>query len=149
VGTEEPIGGYFDASQPAWREYVRDLFFRSTRLFSASCLPHSFEATSDEFFSLWREGATLVDLFGRPTRLGGPIAFAYVDGDHSYEAARRDVENVREHLVPGGLLHLDDSADDSAFECRHVVPDLRALGFTVIWQDPNYLLRSPGGSAAP
>jgi len=143
-GTEEPIGGHFDAARPEWREYAREIFARNTRLFSASHLPHSLELGSDEFFQLWKLGAEVTDLFGRSARLGGPIAFAYVDGNHTYEQARKDAENVRSQLVSGGLILLDDSADDSPFGCKRVVPDLIELGFSVVWNNPNYLLRAPG-----
>ena len=143
-GTEEPIGGYFDAARPEWREYARDAFLRNTRIFSASNLPHSLEMDSDEFFELWKRAAEVTDLFGRRVRLGGSVAFAYVDGNHTYEQARKDAENICAQLVPGGLILLDDSADDSPFGCKRVVPDLLELGFSVVWSNPNYLLRSPG-----
>jgi hypothetical protein len=142
-GTEEPIGGVFDAARPEWRAYARDGYLRNTRLFSASHLPHTFELGSDEFFALWKQRAQADDLFGRRVALGGPIAFAYVDGNHTYEQARKDVDNVCADLVPGGLVLLDDSADDSPFECRHVVRDLVAQGFAIVWKNPNYLLRAP------
>ena len=142
-GTEERIGGYFDAARPEWREYAREAFIRNTRVFSASHLPHSLELTSNEFFELWKRDAEVTDLFGRTARLGGPVAFAYVDGNHTYEQARKDAENLRAHLVPGGLILLDDSADDSPFDCKRVVPDLLEQGFSVVWNNPNYLLRSP------
>jgi hypothetical protein len=143
-GTEEPIGGYFDAAQPAWRDYARETFLRNTRIFSASHLPHSLELDSDRFFELWKRGAEVTDLFGRWVRLGGPVGFAYIDGNHTYEQAHKDAENIREHLVPGGLILLDDSGDDSPFGCKRVVPDLLASGFSVVCSNPNYLLRSPG-----
>ncbi|RIL04507.1 MAG: hypothetical protein DCC71_13875 [Proteobacteria bacterium] len=145
-GTEEPIGGYFDAARPEWRAYAKDLFVRNARTFSAPNLPHSFEMDSNEFFALWKAGAERSDLFGRSVRLGGPIAFAYVDGNHTYEQARTDVDNVLAHLVPGGILLLDDSADDSPFGCKRVVPELVASGFAVVWANPNYLLRAPGAT---
>jgi hypothetical protein len=71
-------------------------------------------------------------------------AFAYVDGDHAYEQARKDVDNVCAHLVPRGLILLDDTADDSPFGCKRVVPELIASGFEVVWNNPNYLVRAPG-----
>jgi len=142
-GTEEPIGGVFDASQPAWRTYARELFERNTRLFSACHLPHSFELDSNDFFQLWRQSAEQTDLFGRTVTLGGPIAFAYVDGNHTYEQARKDVDNVCAYLVPGGLLLLDDTAKDSPFECKRVVPELAEDGFEIVWSNPNFLLRAP------
>lgn len=33
----------------------------------------------------------------------------YIDGDHSYEGARADIENLSSLLEPGGLLVLDDA----------------------------------------
>jgi predicted O-methyltransferase YrrM len=38
-----------------------------------------------------------------------PIDFLYIDGDHSYEAVRRDFEDWFEHVRPGGWILLHDS----------------------------------------
>jgi predicted O-methyltransferase YrrM len=38
----------------------------------------------------------------------GPIRFLFIDGDHSYEATRADVETWSKHLIPGGILALHD-----------------------------------------
>jgi hypothetical protein len=54
------------------------------------------------------------------------------------------VDNVWAHLVPGGLILLDDTADDSPFGCKRVVPELVASGFEVARNNPNYLVRAPG-----
>jgi len=34
---------------------------------------------------------------------------AFIDGDHSYEAVRLDIENLKEYLVPGGWICFDDA----------------------------------------
>ena len=38
--------------------------------------------------------------------------FVFLDGDHSYEAVRRDIENVESYLAPGAWIGFDD-----AFSC--------------------------------
>jgi predicted O-methyltransferase YrrM len=40
--------------------------------------------------------------------LGGPADFVLVDGDHSYEGARRDFELYREIVAPGGFMAFHD-----------------------------------------
>lgn len=41
-------------------------------------------------------------------KLGGPADFILVDGDHSYEGARRDYELYREIVAPNGLMAFHD-----------------------------------------
>lgn len=50
---------------------------------------------------------TVVDFFDNPAN---PQIFdvIYVDGDHSDEGARTDLENTVPHLAPGGFLFFDD-----------------------------------------
>jgi len=98
---------------PAYRAYLVESFRRSVELFSRDRLPYHIELDSDQFFERWASGAELVDFFGRAAKLGGPISFAYIDGDHSYEQSRRDFANVDRFLEPGGFVVFDDSADRS------------------------------------
>lgn len=37
-----------------------------------------------------------------------PLALLHVDGDHSHQAVRRDIERYLPHLVPGGIVVFDD-----------------------------------------
>jgi hypothetical protein len=100
------------------------------------------EATSDRFFALWAAGADAEDVFGRTARLGGAISFAYVDGAHTYEAARSDFANVDRHLVPGGYLLLDDTADGGPFESRRVIGDVTRHGsYELVFKTPHYFFR--------
>jgi hypothetical protein len=139
---EKPIGGYFDASRAEFREYARQAFIQNARIFSELNLPHSFEMTSDEFLKRWARNEEMEDLFGRRVKLGGPIAFAYVDGDHTYEAARADVEGIAAHLVPGGLLLMDDSADGCPFGSGQAAQDFKTRAdYSVIFKTPQYLFR--------
>jgi glycosyltransferase involved in cell wall biosynthesis len=38
----------------------------------------------------------------------GPIRLLFIDGDHSYEATRADVETWSKHVVPGGIIAFHD-----------------------------------------
>jgi hypothetical protein len=81
-------------------------------------LPHHIAVSSDKFFELWTQKEEVVDFFGHVTTLGGPISFAYIDGDHTYEQSWRDFQNVDRFLLPGGFIVFDDSADDCEWESR-------------------------------
>jgi hypothetical protein len=39
------------------------------------------------------------------------VGLLWIDGDHRYEAVRRDFEGWRPHLLPGAAVVLDDAAD--------------------------------------
>ena len=106
---------------------------------------HTVELTSDEFFAAWAAGRSTRDVFGRPTALGGPIAFAYVDGNHAYEFARRDFENVDRFLQVGGFVLFDDSADGSHWEVTRVVAEVKRMAnYRVVAKNPNYLFQRVG-----
>jgi hypothetical protein len=131
-GTDKPVGGYFDASSEAFREYVTRAFIVNTALFSRERKPYAIEAFSDQFFELWRICATTEDVFGRRVAFGGPISFAYIDGAHTYDAAKGDFLGADQHLLPGGFILFDDSADDSDWGVTRVVAEVK--------RDPSYEL---------
>ena len=85
-------------------------------LFNKDRLPHHIELKSDRFFAAWGANETLTDFFGRQVNLGGPIAFAYIDGSHTYEQSMRDFQNASRHLIGGGFIVFDDSADDCVWD---------------------------------
>jgi hypothetical protein len=128
--TENLIGGFYDASAPSCREYAKSTYINNTRTFSEKKLPHTIEALSDRFFDLWHQGTEVQDVFGRKIKLGGPISFAYIDGAHTYEAAKKDFENVDKHLLPGGFVLFDDSSAQAPFGCVRSAQEAAAL--------PNY-----------
>jgi hypothetical protein len=140
--TAKPVGGYFDASSIEFREYVKNVFRLSLEIFSRDRMPHAIESTSEQFRRDWDSVSAVNDIFGRVALLGGPISFAYIDGAHTYEAAKHDFLGIDRHLLPGGFMLFDDSSDGSSFECKKVVADVISnpmyeLAFTT----PNYLFR--------
>jgi len=125
-----------------YREFVREGYIRNVRMFSRSDLPYTLEMLSDELFVAWREGQEATDLFGRRIRLGGPLSFCYIDGNHSYDYARRDFENCDQFLVPGGFILFDDSADGSGWEVCRVVAEVEKSGrYELVIKNPNYFFK--------
>ncbi len=126
-----------------YREYVRSSFIRNLKAFSRYDLPCAVEADSDTFFQLWRENSTVKDVFDREKKLKGKIAFAYIDGDHRYDQANRDFQNVDAFLAPGGYILFDDSADGSTWEVCRVIEEIKANrpDYKVVGQFPNYLFQ--------
>lgn len=116
-GTEKPLGGFFDASRDIYRDYCVESYKRNVSLFCEQNMPATIRAFSDDFFKMWDEGAEVEDVFGNKVKLGGPISFAYIDGAHTYEAAKSDFENVAKHLLPGGFVLFDDSNPQLNFGC--------------------------------
>jgi len=124
-----------------YREHVIDTFRRNLTLFHRDSLPHHVVSNSDGFFRLWAEKETVVDFFGRSKTLGGPIAFAYIDGAHTYEQSRRDFENVDRFLLSGGLIIFDDSADGSGWGSNITAYEAAARAdYELVGKTPNYCI---------
>jgi hypothetical protein len=122
--------------------FVRESYVRNVRTFSRSDLPYTIEEFSADFFARWRGGEEATDVFGRAIRLGGPISFCYIDGNHAYEYAKRDFEDADEFLVPGGFILFDDSADGTHWDVARVRDEVIASGrYEVAAKNPNYLFR--------
>ncbi len=125
-----------------YRTFVRDSYLRNLRFFSPGQEPHTIELFSDEFFAEWDAAATHTDVFGREVMLGGELAFAYIDGNHTYDFAMRDFRNTDRHLVPGGFILFDDSSEWAGFEVYPVIQDiLKEDRYEVVAQNPHFLLR--------
>lgn len=134
--------GSSQVKHDTYREFVRESYLRNVRTFCHPP-PATVEAFSDEFFSFWSEAETKVDVVsGEPIQLGGPIAFAYIDGNHTYDFAKRDFENTDRHLVSGGWIMFDDSADGSGWEVNQLVKEIaKRNDYELVAQAPNYLFR--------
>ncbi len=137
-----PLIGESSISHEEYRLFARETYMRNVRMFSRYDLPYTVEMLADEFFAAWRRGDEVRDVFERPIRLGGPISFCYIDGNHTYEYAKRDFENCDEFLERGGFILFDDSADGSGWGVCQVVDEIRAAGkYEVVAKNPNYLVR--------
>jgi hypothetical protein len=137
---DDPIG---DSQIPFsdYKNFVRDSFLRNTQMFSRDDLPFTLEMTSDEFFAAWREKKATQDVFGRPITLGGPISFCYVDGNHSYEGAKRDFLNCDAFIEEGGFILFDDSTVEQ-FGVRELMPEIAGTGrYTLVARNPNHLFQ--------
>ena len=66
----------------------------------------------------------------------------YIDGNHAYDFARRDFENVARLLLLGGYILLDDSAMYQQFGSAQLAREIRqGSEFQVVRRNPNYLFR--------
>jgi len=125
-----------------YARFVKESFMRSVQAFSSFDMPQPVEMTSDDFFQAWREGRTVTDVFGKEVRLGGPISFCYIDGNHSYEVGRRDWVNADEFLEPGGFVLFDDTWDGCGWGVSDAMPEVEASPkYELIAKNPNYFFR--------
>jgi hypothetical protein len=134
--------GNSDVLHSEYKAFVKETFIRNISMFSRSNLPYHMEVTSDEFFKLWSDKEVVADIFGREIELGGEISFCYIDGNHTYDFARRDFENTDRYLEKGGLILFDDSYDGSPFGCARLMKELvRNRDYERVIKNPNYLFR--------
>lgn len=138
----EPLGDSPTMTHDAYREYVKGSFLRNLKTFAPHRLPHTIECFSDEFFSRWFAEKDDVDVFGRPVKLGGELGFCYIDGNHTYDYAKRDFDNTDKALMPGGYILFDDCADGSHWEVNRLVREIAAGNrYELVAKMPNYLFR--------
>jgi len=138
-GSDQVYMGDSKISHAEYRQFVKETFIRNIKMFSRNDLPYTIEMFSDDFFNSWRNSEKHTDVFGREIQLGGPISFCYIDGNHSYEYAKRDFENCDAHLEPGGFILFDDSSDGSDWEVCKVVKEVSKTGrFKLVTKNPNY-----------
>lgn len=136
------LGDSPSVTHDVYQEYVKSTFLRSMSTFAANRLPYTIECFSDEFFRRWFEEEKAIDVFDRSVTLGGEFSFCYIDGNHTYEFAKRDFENADRCLVRGGFILFDDSADGSHWEVNQLTREI-ASGhrYDLVSQNPNYLFR--------
>jgi len=136
------LGDSKSVTHADYKQFVKESFLRNVQMFSRNDLPFTIELFSDEFFSSWATFQKHQDVFGREIELGGAISFCYIDGNHSYEFARRDFENCDKFLEKGGYILFDDSADGSEWEVCKVVKEVIKTGrYTLIAKNPNYFFQ--------
>jgi predicted O-methyltransferase YrrM len=70
-------------------------------------------------YRLWRGSAASVRAAGS---VQGPLRFAFIDGDHSYEGAKHDIEWVLPLMASGGYVAMDDCLNGTSVyggKCGH------------------------------
>jgi len=134
--------GHSEIKHAEYRIYVMETFKRNVSFFSKHNLPYPIECYSDDFFESWKNKQTIADLFGRGLKLGGNISFSYIDGNHSYEYAKRDFINTSKYLDKGGFILFDDSSDTSQFGCAKLMKEIiRNSEYELVIKNPNHLFR--------
>lgn len=124
------------------RHLVMETFRRNVSLYSRSNLPHHIVANSDRFFAEWAACNSTTDFFSREVALGGPISFAYIDGDHSYEQSLKDFQNISKHLEVGGFVVFDDSWDESPWQCARTAREAAERSdYRLVDKRPNFCLQ--------
>lgn len=143
-GAEVP-NAFLEGSNITYNQYkafVKETYIRNISFFSKDHLPCTIEEFSDDFFILWSEEKLVIDVTGRKIKLGGKISFAYIDGNHTYEYAKRDFENVDKYLEIGGFILFDDSADNSGWQLCKVIEEIKnGRNYEIIINNPNYLIK--------
>lgn len=125
-----------------YREFVKETFIRNIKMFSRYDLPYTIEVISDELFDAWRQSKKCRDILNREVKLGGPISFCYIDGNHLYDYAKRDFENCDKFLEVGGFVLFDDSAADAPCGVYKVVEEVMHSGrYELIANNPNYFFK--------
>ena len=132
--------GFSNISHHDYRAYVKASFKRNVEFFSAQNKPYTIECFSDAFFELWQKGEKVKDVFDREIKMGGNFSFCYIDGNHTYDFARRDFENVNKYLDVGGFVLFDDSSDNNAFGLTKLMQEIiNNKDYKLVLKNPNYL----------
>ncbi len=138
--------GPSDITHRQYRQLIKDTYIRNVGFFSHDRQPHTVEAFSNDFFDLWEREAIATDVMGKEIQLGGPISFAYIDGNHTYQFAKDDFYNVDRYLETNGFILFDDSADyHTYFGVNQLVKEIKKMdNYEVVIKNPNYLFRKIG-----
>ena len=138
----ERVGEHPELRRDEYMDFVKQSFINNLNLFSKNRLPYSFHARSNTFFDWWNGNDMRTDLFNQEIKLGGKIAFCFMDGDHTEEGGKSDWRNVKKFLMRGGFILFDDSADGTKGSrnglSRLLMEDNE---FEFVFKNPNYLFR--------
>ncbi len=141
-GSEEKHLGDSTITHGDYSNFIEESFKRNVKFFSQDNIPYTIKVFSDEFFELWEKNETVQDVFGRTIKLGGPISFAYIDGNHTYEFTKRDFENTDKFLAKGGFILFDDTGAKSDFGCAEYMKELETNpAYELVMKNPNYLFK--------
>ena len=124
-----------------YREFVKENYVRNITFFSKENLPYTIEEFSDDFFIQWGNKQATKDILGREIVLGGQFSFVYIDGNHSYDYAKRDFINADKYLEKGGFILFDDSGDNTSWDVCKVIDEIKNnKKYKIIMNNPNYLV---------
>jgi hypothetical protein len=124
-----------------YKKFVRDSYIRNIKMFSPDDLPYTLELTSDELYEAWRKRSVCTDVLGRSLELGGSLSFCYIDGNHTYEFAKRDFQNCDGFLDAGGFILFDDSTIEH-FGVHKLMPEIVSTGkYELVGTNPFHLFR--------
>lgn len=124
------------------RQFIKDSFVRNVSFFNPGAFIKSSGQSSDIFFDAWKNNKEIENLFGEKFVPEGAVSFAYIDGNHVYEYAKRDFENVNKLLVKGGFILFDDSADYTFRGSKKVAQEAMKTGeYRLIKKNPHYFIQ--------
>jgi hypothetical protein len=136
------VGDSSSITHADYRAFVKSSYIQNIKMFSRYDLPYTIELFSNEFFAAWRDNDEMSDVLNRKIQLGGPISFAYIDGNHSYDFAKKDFLNCDEFLEPGGFILFDDSADYTGWDVCKVVKEIQqSRKYELVVKNPNYFFK--------
>jgi hypothetical protein len=124
------------------KQYLKDSFIRNIKFFNPKANIFSSDLPSDDFFEAWKNKASIKNLHGGEFVPEGKISFAYIDGNHLYDFAKRDFENVDKLLVEGGFILFDDSADYTHWGSKTVAQEAVKSGrYKIVKKNPHYFVQ--------
>jgi hypothetical protein len=124
-----------------YKAFVKDSYVRNIRMFSPDDLPFTIEMVADDFFEAWKDQRSCVDVLERTVNLGGPFSFCYIDGNHTYEYAKKDFLNCDANLEVGGFILFDDSTL-TEFGVYRLMPEIVKLGgYRLVAENPYHLFQ--------
>jgi len=122
--------------------FLKDSFIGNVKFFNPNGKIFSTDLTSDDFFAAWNQNVELNNLFGGKFKAEGQISFAYIDGNHKYDFAKKDFLNVDKLLIKGGYILFDDSADYTNWGSKLVAQEAVKSGkYKVVFKNPHYLVQ--------
>ena len=72
------------------------------------------------------------------------ISFCYIDGNHTYEYAKRDFLNCDAYLETGGFILFDDSTV-TKFSLHKLMPEIMKSGrYRLVATNPYHLFQKTG-----
>jgi hypothetical protein len=134
--------GLSHISHNDYSSFVEETFKRNINFFSSNQKIHPIKLFSDELFEKWQNKEIFLDIFKQSVVLGGNLSFAYIDGNHTYEYAKRDFINVHQNLVPRGFILFDDTTDDNPFGLTKLIKEIKKRSdYALVFKNPNYLFQ--------